>query len=115
VAYCLRVPNDNLLKPTNIQALTRVLMAMSWHPKHVAGLMRSKLERDYGWGTQWFRYDAATRADCYVRLFAGLVACGVDAAEDLNCLSHAEKGYCIKPNCGFNLAHYKLSRRRGTK
>ncbi|MHB9155308.1 MAG: hypothetical protein ACYC5N_06385 [Endomicrobiales bacterium] len=108
VAHCLQYPNDNLLKPTNIQALTRVLMRRGWHPKHIAGLVRSKLERDFGWGTQWFRYDASARANYYVRLFSGLILCGVDEEEDLNCLSHAEKGYCLRPGCGHNLAEYKI-------
>lgn len=109
VAHCLNEPNPHILKPTNLQTLTRVLLKLGWHPKHIAGLVRSKLERNYGWGPQWFKYDAATRANFYVRIFAGLVASGVDSEEDLNCFSHAEKGYCWKPNCGFNLANYKLS------
>lgn len=107
VAHCLREPNPHILKPTNLQTLTRVLMKIGWHPKHIAGLVRSKLERNYGWGTQWFKYDAATRANFYVRIFSGLVNTGVDSEEDLNCFSHAEKGYCWKPNCGWNLADYK--------
>ncbi len=55
VSHCLLFPNDNLLKPTNLQTLTRVLMKKGWHPKHIAGLVRSKFERDYKWGTQWFK------------------------------------------------------------
>lgn len=106
--YCLRFPNDNILKPTNLQTLVRVLMKQGWHPKHIAGLVRSKLERDHGWGRQWVRYDPATRANFYVRLFAGLLATGLDREIDLNCLSHAEKGYCLQPHCGFNLTDFKL-------
>ena len=107
VAHCLAQPNDHLLKPTNLQTLTRVLLKMGWHPKHIAGLVRSKFERDYGWGNQWERYDASTRADFYVRLFAGLLDTGLDREEDLNCFSHAEKGYCLTPGCGWNLVDFK--------
>lgn len=107
VAHCLHHPNDHVLKPTNLQSLTRVLMKNGWHPKHIAGLVRSKLERDHGWGRQWRRYDPAMRANFYIRLFAGLLACGIDREEDLNCFSHAEKGYCSKPGCGYNLADYR--------
>jgi hypothetical protein len=110
VAHSLRNPNDNILKPTNLQALTRVLLRMGWHPKHIAGLVRSKLERDYGWGLQWLKYDAATRANFYVRLFSGQLAAGLDGEEDLNCVSHAEKGYCVQPGCGHNLAQYRTAR-----
>ncbi len=106
-AHCLSQPNDNLLKPTNLQTVTRVLMKTGWHPRHIAGLVRSRFEKDFGWGNQWERYDAFTRADFYVRLFAGLVSAGLDRKEDLNCFSHGEKGYCLTPGCGWNLMDYK--------
>lgn len=107
-AHALRYPNDNLLKPTNIQLLTRILTKMNWHPKHIAGLIRSKYERDYRWGNFWSKYDACTRAQFYVRLFAGLIADRLDTEQDLNCISHQEKSYCVKPWCGFNLSNYRL-------
>lgn len=106
-AHSLRYPNDHLLKPTNIQLITRVLTKMNWHPKHIAGLVRSKYEREYNWGDFWKRYDPCTRAQFYVRLFAGMLANHIDTEQDLNCISHQEKGYCVRPWCGFNLAHYK--------
>jgi len=109
VSHALRVPNDHLLKPTNIQLLTRVLTAMGWHPKHIAGLIRSKFERDYGWGNLWLKYDAGTRADFYVRTFAGLLSDGSQDGDELNCLAHRRKGYCWRPNCGFDLERYKLA------
>lgn len=108
VRHCINFPNDNLLKPTNIQTLTRVLLKKNWHPKHIAGLVRSKFERDYGWGREWFKYDAATRANFYVRIFAGQVLTNIDEEIDLNCVSHQQKGYCWQPWCGFNLSDYKL-------
>jgi hypothetical protein len=45
-----------------------------WHPRHVAGLIRSKFERDYGWGDHWLDYSPAMRADFYVRIFASTAA-----------------------------------------
>jgi hypothetical protein len=105
----LEHPNDHLLKPTNFQTLTRVLLKLNWHPKHIAGLVRSKYERDYGWGDTWYKYDAASRANFYVRIYSDLVLTGVDKEEDLNCLSHYEKGYCWRPNCGFKLENYKVN------
>jgi len=109
IAHCLREPNPHILKPTNIQNLVRTLLKLGWHPKHIGGLVRSKLERDYGWGNEWFKYDAATRADFYCRLYSGLLFTGRDQEDDFNCLSQAEKGYCWKPNCGFKLENYKLT------
>lgn len=108
-SHALSVPNDHLLKPTNLQILTNVLAGMGWHPKHIAGLIRSKFERDYGWGNFWMRYDAATRADFYVRTFAGFLCDGSLDGDELNCLSHRRKGYCWRPDCGFNLEKYKAT------
>ncbi|MCL5027330.1 MAG: hypothetical protein M1531_12710 [Chloroflexi bacterium] len=107
VAWPMADPNDALAKPTNIQNVARVLVSQGWHPRAVAGLIRSRFERDFGWGINWLSYDAAARADFYVRLFCGLVAAGVDDLRDLNCVSHQEKGFCPKPWCGFNLASYQ--------
>lgn len=112
VAHALKDPNPNLLKPTNIESLTRVLLSKGWHPQHIAGLIRSKYERNYGWEEDWTRYDATTRAMFYVRLLAGKIATGIDELLDFNCVSHSEKGYCWKPWCGFNLADYKIDRKK---
>jgi len=107
VSYALKKPNPNLLMPTNIQTLTRTLLFLGWSPKHIAGLIRSKFERDYGWEGGWTKYDATMRADFYVRLFFGQIGTGLDQLLDHNCVSHQQKGYCIKPWCGYSLANYK--------
>jgi hypothetical protein len=103
----LEQPNDWLLKPAGIQLLVRVLLSMGWSPRHIAGLIRSKYERDYGWGATWHQYDAATRADFYVRLFAGLIATGLDRLDDFNCLATRGKGYCCNASCGALLESYR--------
>ncbi|MCX6358094.1 MAG: hypothetical protein NT045_09545, partial [Candidatus Aureabacteria bacterium] len=107
IQHSLRVPNDNLLKPTNLQTLTRCLLALGWHPQHIAGLVRSKWEGNYGWGpNQWEHFDAGSRSAFYVRIFSGLIASGVDKMVDHNCVSHLEKGFCWQPNCGYSLGMY---------
>jgi hypothetical protein len=55
-----------------MRKVTEALLAKGWHPRHIAGLIRSKFERDYGWGDQWIDYSPSMRADFYVRIFAGL-------------------------------------------
>ncbi|MCX6354837.1 MAG: hypothetical protein NTZ78_08040 [Candidatus Aureabacteria bacterium] len=108
VQHSLRVPNDNLLKPTNLQTLTRCLLALGWHPQHIAGLVRSKWEGNYGWGpNRWAHFDAGSRSSFYVRLFAGQLAAKVDKMVDHNCISHLEKGFCWQPNCGYSLGMYQ--------
>ncbi len=103
VARILQEPNDLLLKPAGIQHVVRMLMARGWRPRHIAGLIRSKYERDFGWGNYWFLYDAANRADFYVRVFAGLFFAGRDDLIDFNCRSTQEKGYCGTAPCDRNL------------
>ncbi len=110
---CTRVilehPNDLLLRPGCAQRVVRVMLALGWHSRHIAGLIRSKYERNHGWGDQWRGYDPATRADFYARLFAGLVVTGVDDVVDFNCKSAREEGNCFVEHCGENLLRFRSS------
>jgi hypothetical protein len=107
--FILENPNDYLLKPAGIAQVTRAMMSMGWHPRHVAGLIRSKYERDYGWGPQWDQYDQAARADFYTRLFAGLFVAGTDELIDMNCHSTKEKHFCFYPEGHCRLDQYRVS------
>ena len=42
VRMALEQPNDLLLKPARIRQLTRIMLALGWHPRHIAGLIHSK-------------------------------------------------------------------------
>ncbi len=102
VARCVRHiiddPNDLLLKPAGMQMVTRSLMAEDWHPRDIAGFIRSKFENPvHGWGIDWKNYEAGTRADFYVRIFSGLYETGIDRLVDFNCVSTKEKGFCSHP------------------
>ncbi len=99
--HIVEYPNDLLLKPAGMQLVTRCLLSAGWHPRHIAGFIRSKFEdSSFGWGVDWTTYDAATRADFYTRVFAGLYATGLDKLVDLNCTSTREKGFCFPPKAG---------------
>jgi hypothetical protein len=104
----LEKPNDLLLRPAFIRQLVRVMLALGWHPRHIAGLICSKYKRDFGW-TQFVDVDPATRADFYTRIFSGLFAAGTDDLVDFNCVSAQEEGICTFSNCGFNLADFRES------
>lgn len=92
-------PNDALLKPAGMQFVTRCLLARDWHPRHIAGYVRSIFENPiFNWGVRWDDYDAATRADFYIRLCAGLYETGLDELVDFNCTSMLEKGFCFNPS-----------------
>jgi hypothetical protein len=92
-----------------VQRVVRVMLALGWHPRHIAGLIRSKYERNHGWGDQWHGYDPGTRADFYARVFAGQFVTGVDDLVDFNCQSAREEGTCFVSPCDDNLQHYRES------
>ena len=104
----LERPNDLLLRPASIRRLVRVMLALGWHPRHIAGLITSKYARPFGW-TQFQGADPATRADFYVRVFSGLFATGRDDLVDFNCVSAQEQKTCPSSNCGVNLADFRKS------
>ncbi len=92
-----------LLNPTSIQNLCRVLFSAGWHPKHIAGLIRSYYETRQEWNTDWRKYHAETRANFWSRVYCGLIATGTDTLDDFNCVTHQARGYCVLPHCGFSL------------
>jgi len=84
----LRTPNDALLNPGPVRQLVAVLLERGWHPRHIAGLIRSKYERNYGWLNQWYVYNAGMRADFHARVLAGMIRMGYDQLTDLTAEVH---------------------------
>ncbi len=109
VRSLLEQPNDRLLKPVAIRHLVRVFLSLGWHPRHIAGLLRSKYERDFGWGMRFLHYDATTRAEFYVRLFSTLIATGRDSLEDFTCDEARAVELCTPEACHGCLDRYRLS------
>jgi hypothetical protein len=83
--HALEHPNDILLKPEFVRQVVGALLERRWHPRHIAGLLRSKYERDYGWLNMWYIYSALTRADFHVRVLAGMIRTGRDRIGSLKC------------------------------
>jgi hypothetical protein len=75
------------------------LWALGWHPRSIAGLVRSKYERDFRWGGLWDRYDSAARAEFYVRVFCGAAAAGLESCGDFTCATQAGRGLCQDAVC----------------
>ena len=103
MSAALERPNDLLLKPEHVQHLVRGLMARGWSPRAIAGLVQRTYEEDHQWGDRWSRLHPQTRAAFDVRVFAAMVATGLDALVDFNCVSAQEKGLCPGTNCQFDL------------
>lgn len=112
VRHVLNHPNDLLLKPSSIRLVTRCLLARGWHPRHIAGLVRSKFEDPaFGWGDCWREYSPSFRADFYVRLVAGQLATGLDRMSDFNCPGQRATGFCWPgdPPCDLGPLHDALA------
>ncbi len=103
IARPLETPNDLLLQPARVQHVTRWFLAGGLPARDVAALIQSRYESDCGWGDHWRTRDAETRAEFDVRVFAALVATGIDQAVDFNCRSAQEKGLCPGETCGHDL------------
>lgn len=94
-------PTERVLKPAGMQLVVRTLLAEGWPSHHIADLVAERM-RDLLPDPPPF--DPQTRADFYVRMFAGLIVTGGDRLLDYNCTSTQEKGYCPGCPCGMNLA-----------
>ncbi|MBU6399965.1 MAG: hypothetical protein KGS61_06585, partial [Verrucomicrobia bacterium] len=92
-----------------LERVVRVLLALGWHPRHIAGLLRSKYERDFDWRDRWQGRDPALRADFCVRVLAGQCVVGHDDLLDLDCLSSREQRLCFQEDCGADLAQFRRS------
>jgi hypothetical protein len=103
VRTALADPNPQLLVPTALRAVTLVLWSRGWHPSEIADLVRSRYEDECGWGGLWARYDPGSRAEFYVRLFAGAVVAGLDHTEDFTCQTQQRRGGCPGGECGHEL------------
>lgn len=108
-AFALAQPNPALLTPGWLRTVALALWAQGWHPRSVAGLVRSRYSRPYGWGSYWQRYDAEARARFYVRLFCGAVAAGAEDTSTFTCEAQRVLGHCPGKGCAFDLS--SLSKR----
>ncbi len=115
--FLLQNPNDWLLKPAALQHIVRVLTAIGWSSSSIAHRICASYSKDCDWGNTWDRLEPCNRAIFYTRLFAGMIATGLDKLIDFNCVSQQEKGYCMIPDCSSNLTLYRdmlLGKRKST-
>jgi hypothetical protein len=103
VRPALASPNPALLTPVHLRTAALALWGLGWHPRSVAALVRSRYEKDCGWGDLWRRYEHAARAEFYVRLFCGALADGLEDPGSFTCVSQALRGLCPGGDCGWDL------------
>lgn len=102
-AFALSQPNPALLTPGWLRTVALALWAQGWHPRSIAGLVRSKYARPLGWADYWERYDAESRARFYVRVSCGALASGLDDRNGFTCESQRARCLCPATGCGFDL------------
>ena len=112
-ARVLEHPNDLLLQPGAIQLLVRVLLAQGWHPRDIAGLLRSRYERPFGWIQDFHFHDATSMAEYYTRIFSGLVALGIDQMLEFSCTATQEKLLCPGTGCSWDLEALRTAAQGG--
>lgn len=106
-AQALRRPNPALLRAGWLRTVALALWSQGWHPRSVAGLVRSRFSRPFGWGGYWQRYDAESRARFNVRLSCGALATGADDMSDFTCDAQRARGLCTDEGCAFDLARLR--------
>ena len=99
VALPLVHPNPLLLRPASLRTICLALLGLGFHPRSIAGLVRSKFEQDHGWTPPFSRYDPALRAMFYVRILCGALADGLDSADLFTCATQEASGLCDPGHC----------------
>ncbi|MBL8111613.1 MAG: CBS domain-containing protein [Acidobacteria bacterium] len=102
----LDFPSPSLLKPVYLRTVAYVLWGLGCSPRFIGELVRSRYEADHGWGQTFSRYDPATRARFYVRLFCGALASGLEEPGDFSCDTQRQRGACPGLDCGHDLARF---------
>lgn len=102
-AQPLRKPNPGLLTAGGLRTVALALWGQGWHPRSVAGLVRSRFSRPSGWGGYWQRYDAESRARFHVRVTCGALVAGADDMSDFTCDTQRDRGLCTEGGCAFAL------------
>jgi hypothetical protein len=105
VRPALEWPNPALLTPVHLRTVALALWGLGWHPRSVAAIVRSRYEKEFGWGDLWRRYDTAARANFYVRVLCGAFAAGVEDPASFTCQSQASRGVCPNGLCGWDVGH----------
>ena len=98
---------DSLLRGPVLQNVVRVMLSMGWHPQHIAGLVRSRLERNPSTEGRWSLGCAGAYAEFYVRAFTGMCVVGGDSLGDFSCWSANEIGICPSCECNADLEYYR--------
>jgi hypothetical protein len=99
VRRILEDPHDRLCQRMGVRLVIWTMLALGWHPRHIAGLIRSRYERDDRQGQKWREYDPGFRAEHYTRIFSGLFAAGFDDLQDFDCGFLRANGLCAEGPC----------------
>lgn len=102
----LREDHPGWRNDAGVLHFTRGLLSLGWHPRHIAGVLASRLGPT----------EAAWRqADFAVRCSAGLIHERIDRLQNFDCESVRQLGLCpSNPSCTISLAELKSHLRCGS-
>ena len=105
VQFSIANPEPHIKKPTNIRTIISILNKKGWSFKDIGGFLFSRFKNLAEFASN--KYNAETRASFFAQLYGAPLYLGLDKKMDLNCISHQEIGYCIRPWCGYNLSWWR--------
>lgn len=108
----LRSPSPGLLQPRHLRTVCLSLWSLGWHPRTIAGLIRSRYDAPLDWGGYWTHHDAASRADFFVRLYCAAAAEGLEDGGTFGCQALSQHALCPADGCGYDLDVLFARRRR---
>ena len=105
VAVLLKKNAPQLCQWNALQHLTRSLLALGWHPRHIAGIIWSHWARDFPGRFA----DPLVQADHLVRSGTGFLLRKIDKLNHFDCDSVRAAGICTpNPCCPVDLATLRL-------
>ncbi|MFN8610719.1 MAG: hypothetical protein U0931_24475 [Vulcanimicrobiota bacterium] len=106
----LRPDHPGWRQDQGLTHFTRGLLALGWHPRHIAGVMASRF-RLAGARTE----EAWREADFVARCGAGLIHQKLDGLNDFDCGSVRDHGWCpTNPDCRVSLLEMQAHLRTGS-
>ena len=100
VAESLDLPAPHGPESVRLQHAVRYFLLEGWHPRTVAGLLQVRRSAHAGQVSKELAGDTRTGVEHGVRVFAGLLATGLDDGTGFECASARDRGLCPSHACG---------------
>ncbi len=92
-------PNPLLLRPSCLRSVALGMLGLGESPRAIADAVSVVYREEHGWQPPFSHYDAARRANFYVRVLCGALADGLDSAAQFSCATQATRNLCFPGRC----------------